>query len=433
MRIHCILSQSLALFVTVAIGNVPAAVAEDSTTTISLKPVPTGVVELINVLNNRGSVIERADGALMHVNGETYQLSTDGGRTWGDDQPLGSPFGALGAIRLQSGALAIYGGDTDKASYFSSSADEGKTWSEPALVADYPDVRPMFGSMIQLASGRLLLTGYWHGLYSWEKIEGEMRSVHPDLEYLDVSSYGSWRGQRYQVEGHGHAPEIGICVVYRSDDQGQTWQKHPGGLIGWFDAEGIPNGNGGMTSCFEPVITETKEGNVLFMARSVVGRLVQSFSTDGGEHFYAIKPSSLPSSESPAILATLPSGDLLIVWNQISREEIRRGYRRGRLSAAISADGGHSWGNFKTLELSEGLEDSDRIPPEFPVSPVRARQWVGALPDRWAYFHYPNVNVIGDNVILRYSRGSPWLGVAEQNLKTQEYVLRIYPVEWFYE
>ena len=79
MRIHCILSQSLALFVTVAIGNVSAAVAEDSTTTISLKPVPTGVVELINVLNNRGSVIERADGALMHVNGETYQLSTDGG------------------------------------------------------------------------------------------------------------------------------------------------------------------------------------------------------------------------------------------------------------------------------------------------------------------------------------------------------------------
>jgi hypothetical protein len=124
LRIHCILSQSLALFVTVAIGNVPGAVAEDSTTTISLKPVPTGVVELINVLNNRGSVIERADGALMHVNGETYQLSTDGGRTWGDDQPLGSPFGALGAIRLQSGALAIYGGDTDKASYFSSSTDE---------------------------------------------------------------------------------------------------------------------------------------------------------------------------------------------------------------------------------------------------------------------------------------------------------------------
>ena len=178
----------------------------------------------------------------------------------------------------------------------------------------------------------------------------------------------------------------------------------------------------------------TKIGTVeLFIARSVVGRLVQSFSTDGGEHFYAIKPSSLPSSESPAILATLPSGDLLIVWNQISREEIRRGYRRGRLSAAISTDGGHSWGNFKTLELSEGLEDIDRIPPEFPVSPVRARKWVGALPDRWAYFHYPNVNVIGDNVILRYSRGSPWLGVAEQNLKTQEYVLRIYPVEWFYE
>jgi hypothetical protein len=127
------------------------------------------------------------------------------------------------------------------------------------------------------------------------------------------------------------------------------------------------------------------------------------------------------------------TGDLLIVWNQISREEIRRGYRRGRLSSAISTDGGHSWQKFKTLELSEGLEAIDRIPPEFPAQMVRARDWVGPLPDRWAYFHYANLDVVGDQVVVRYNRGSPLLGVAEQNLKKQELVMRIYPIEWFYE
>jgi len=136
----------------------------------------------------------------------------------------------------------------------------------------------------------------------------------------------------------------------------------------WFDFEGRPNGSCGQTSCFEPTIAETKDGNVLFLARSTVGRLVQSYSTDGGDHWNAVVPSDLSSSESPALMVTLPkTRDLLIIWNQISREEIRRGYRRGRLSSAISTDGGHSWGKFKTLELSEGLEDRDRVPPEFPI------------------------------------------------------------------
>ena len=64
---------------------------------------------------------------------------------------------------------------------------------------------------------------------------------------------------------------------------------------------------------------------------------------------------------------------------------------------------------------------------------VRARDWVGPLPDRWAYFHYANLDVVGDQVVVRYNRGSPLLGVAEQNLKKQELVMRIYPIEWFYE
>jgi hypothetical protein len=227
---------------------------------------------------------------------------------------------------------------------------------------------------------------------------------------------------------------MGISIVYRSDDEGRTWKKQHGGLMGWFDFEGIANGNCGQTGCFEPSFAETKDGEVLFLARSTVGRLVQSRSADGGEHWYAVLPSELPSSASPAMVVMLPStSDLLVVWNQVSREEIRRGYRRGRLSSAISRNGGHSWEKFKTLELSDGLEDVDRVPPEYPIQMVRCRQSVGPIPDGWAFFHYPNMDVVGDKIFLRYSRGSPLLGVAEQNLSKQELIMRIYPVEWFYE
>ena len=409
-----------------------AGMDEGQAASIFRKAVSDGVVEMTGI-GADGGIVELKDGSLMLAQGGSYRISTDGGLTWGESQSLDCEIGAGGLIRLQSGALAIYG-STGGNHCFASSTDEGKTWSEPSVICPTSAMGPMNHSMIQLSSGRLLLTGYWEGLDSWDYIGGTMVSVHPELQYLDVSAWGLWRDQRIQVEGHAHAPEMAMCMVYRSDDEGQTWEKHPGALMGWFDFEGKVNGYCGNIGCFEPTIAETKDGNVLLIMRATVGRQVQSFSSDGGEQWYAVVPSELPSSESPALMVTLPrTGDLLIVWNQMSREEIRRGYRRGRLSAAISKDGGHSWENFKTLELSEGLEDTDRIPPEYPIQMVRARDWVGPLPDAWAYFHYANIDVVGDKVIIRYSRGTPLLGVAEQNLHRQEPVMRIYPLEWFYE
>jgi len=400
--------------------------------TLSRKPLPEGVTEIRDITNS-GGIVALTDGSIMLARGDLCRTSTDGGQTWSEPQQLNCPIPVAGMIRLQSGALAVYG-IRDGGSFFASSTDDGVNWSEPTQISDRTDLRPMFHSMIQLESGRLLLTGYIVGPYSWEYVDGTMVSVHPDLQYEDVMAYGQWRGEKIALEGHGHGPEMGVTVIYRSDDDGKTWTKHRGALMGWFDFQGIPNGYCGQTACFEPTIAQAKDGHVLVIARSTVGRLVQSFSTDEGEHWTAVVPSDLPSSESPGIMAGLPeTGDLLIVWNQVSREEIRRGYRRGRLSSAISRDGGHSWGNFKTLELSEGLEEIDRVQPEYPIQMVRARDWCGPLPDGWAYFHYANLDVVGDSAMLRYLRGGPLLGVAEQNLHKQESVMRIYPVDWFYE
>jgi len=393
-------------------------------TPVSRKPLPDGVLE-IQGIPQVGGIVGLNDGSLMLAQEDSFRISTDGGASWGDHQPLLAPFGVEGMIRLQSGALAICGRN-DANNLFAFSKDEGKTWSEPFVICPRYFGNIQIENMMQMSSGRLLIPVYWQKLDGWH--------VHPDVMYpKNTGAFGTWKGHRVSIEGHGHVPEMGMSLVFRSDDQGKTWIKHPGGLMGWFDAEGNINGRTGVTPCLEPTIAQTNSGGILLIARSTVGRLVQSYSPDGGQHWMAVRPTELGASQAPPRLVSVPpNGDLLIIWNQNSREEIRRGFRRNRLSSAISKDGGHSWEHFKTLELSEGLEDMDRIPPEYPVSPVRARRDVGHLPDNYIQFSYPNIDMVGELVFVRYYRRW-WILDGGQPKMPKRYLMRVYPLKWFYQ
>ena len=142
-------------------------------------------------------------------------------------------------------------------------------------------------------------------------------------------------------------------------------------------------------------------------------------------------------------MTSIPAtGDLLCVWNQTSREEIRRGYRRGRLSAALSRDSGATWEQFRTIEVSAGMEDVDRIQPEHPIEPVIGLPDLGQLPDDFAVFRYPNVRVIGDRVFILYARewfelaGGAKSGFEDEGSSEvvlgRDDVLRSYPLAYFY-
>ncbi len=193
------------------------------------------------------------------------------------------------------------------------------------------------------------------------------------------------------------------------------------------------------------------EGQLLF-ARSKCGRLVQSYSMTQGEIWHSILPTELASAAAPPMLVQIPStADLLCVWNQVSGEEIRRGWHRGRLTAAISKDSGLTWVNFKTLELQEGMDDVARIAPEFPIArEVRGRPGLGQLVDGYAQFTYSNVDFVNDQVFIRYHRlwmkgvekpattkpSRKWADYEKQKKQSpwrSQAVLRIYPLEWFYE
>ncbi len=419
------------------------------------RPVPEGVVELTD-LPVDGSIVERKDGALMLIYGggvwesakeaPECRVSTDGGRTWGEPVVLDCQIGAGGVIRLQSGALGMYGtkGRERGVSYFCSSPDEGKSWTEPVPIPSYPNWYPMYHSLIQLKSGRLLISGYWSAL----------SPNPPDTWPYGRGNWGLWKGHILFMEGH-RGPAIAAGLVYHSDDEGQTWGECNGGLFGWFDERGVPNGQGGITLVAEPTSAETEDGRVLLFGRSRTGRVVHSYSLDGGVTWQSILPTELASSQSPPMLVRIPqTGDLLCVWNQESGEEIRRGFHRGRLSAALSRDSGLTWENFKTLELREGMADVARITPEFPIPRLLvSRPGLGQLPDGYAQFDYANVDIIGEKVFIRYHRTWPKL-LDEETEKiekpggwpgrwpvhddseatmTGESVLRVYPLEWFYE
>jgi hypothetical protein len=400
------------------------------------KPVPQGVVERTG-LNGQG-LVRLDDGSLMLIAVNDYYTSTDEGLNWSAARPLNcaalSGSGEQSCIRLQSGKLALahrgaeeVGRGTEEFNwnplYLSVSEDQGKTWAgaRPMNLLG----GPYHDTMIQLQSGRLLMPSrICHS-----------NNQHAGLEYERVSSYGYWKGLRLQVSGHYHYPEIDIAAVSYSDDEGQTWQRCPGQLMGWFDAEGIPNGRGGVTAVDEPNVAECADGRLLLLARSTVGRLVQSYSEDEGVTWTPIVPSDLASSYSPPRLRRIPnSGDLLCVWNQVSRDEIKRGYRRGRLSVALSRDSGASWEQVKTIEVSAGLEDVDRLPPSHPITPVVALPELGTLPEGFSAFEYANAWFSGESVYLTYRRS--WVDADERQETARrpgEVVLRIYPLEWFYD
>ena len=419
-----------------------------------LKPPPPGGVELTG-MPVEGGIVDLKDGtlALFHkgkpLGGKSEVLmlrtSRDGGKSWSQPQPLNLTLGDgdMGVIRLQSGALALYNGPRGAAKFFSLSVDDRKTWTPLTLIPTYQDFTLMYHSLIQLESGRLLLSGYWEGL----------SGNSPDTVRLTETGWGIWRGQVLFMEGERYVG-MGICVTYYSDDEGKTWKQSDGAVIGWFDEKGEPNGLGGFVDLYEPTSAETKDGRRLLIARSKTGRWVASYSYDHGKIWYSARPMELVSSQSPALVIRLPkTGDLLCVWNQVSAEEVRRGFLRGRLSSAISRDGGMTWGNFKTLELQEEMADVDRVTPEFPI-PRRlvGLSPFGRLPEGFAMFTYPNVDVVGDKIFVRYARQWPHLITPKQGQKkesnlprmwpdyeeraaemTGEGVLRVYPMDWFYQ
>jgi len=328
------------------------------------------------------------------------RVSNDRGRTWRESTPLQTVKGEkimgnrTSPVRLRSGAIGLFHTDRhhvlkgrDGPLRFRVSRDEGKSWSEGVFV------NPIFavqrnGTARVTAQGRIVAPVFiWLSSLAGGESESE-----------DNSTCYSW--------------------TYVSDDEGATWKASESQLL-----VRLNKGRDGYFSFEEPCIEELRDGRLLMLGRTELGRQYQCYSKDAGVSWSEPQPATLASAYAPALLARMPkSNDLLAVWNQVSPKEIMSGLHRHRLSCAISADDGKTWKHFRNLESRDATTYIE--PPPIKVYRMENYRYAEG-PNRICY---PSVAFMGDEAAICYD-----YGVMSKGKERHATKLVVVPTKWFYE
>jgi hypothetical protein len=402
------------------------------------------------------SVIALNDGRLMWVWGSgrgepvdpvNANFSHDEGATWSEPVQLmlatGEPLRAVmdsNLMRLKSGALGLvmrsmavrgdYETDYHAALIITKSDDEGETWSAPVAI-NPPGTSAVITNerATVLRDGRIIVP-YYTGL--GPKPTGDAKKVYRYSHEFSNAERGS----------------LSYSSAYYSDDEGQTWRRSTNEVF-----VTLERGLKGSFTMGESTVIELNDGRVLKLGRTNLGRFFQSMSDDRGETWNEAEPTDLACCASPCNISRIPStGDLLVIWNQISKWETMTGLYRHRLSCAISSDEGKTWRNHRNLE---SLDDTTYIEPgpmevdiigkfHQPVDRDRYHRAPGPL-----RCNQPTCTYIGDKVVITYgycvfgdksvitdTYGIPFddlmkqLGIAPYDRANK---VRVMSTDWFYE
>ena len=153
----------------------------------------------------------------------------------------------------------------------------------------------------------------------------------------------------------------------------------------------------------EPAAFERKDGSIMFLMRTALGKIYAAESSDGGETVSESYDTGLDSPAAPCSAARVPAtGDVVLVWNNAKPDEPGSGRPRTPLTAAVSRDDGRTWSNFKDIE-----------------------------PDTSRCYMYPVIVFDGDTALVLYSEGGYEGGPLTWD-DTSLKLARI-PYQWFYE
>ncbi|NET39617.1 MAG: exo-alpha-sialidase [Cyanothece sp. SIO1E1] len=268
--------------------------------------------------HSEASMVELKDGTLLlawskfkgnHDNSKSHiacLLSKDGGHSWGEEKMLIENTAGLNVMspairRLKDGSLGMVYNHRDSIRsarrVFCRSTDEGKSWSEPVIIADGSYITGGHDRLTVLSSGRIIAP--LHATEDW------------DAHYLFVQ-------------------------VARSDDLGKTWELS--------EPVTVPKVDVAESGVNEPDVVERADGTLLIVMRSAMGTIFRTESFDQGVTWENLGSLEVTAPVAPCICRRIPeSDDLLLVWNwKFDALDSMLGKRK-RLSVAISSDGGDSW------------------------------------------------------------------------------------------
>ncbi len=278
-----------------------------------------------NKRNSEGDVLLLKDGRLLAAWSDFYGgsddaaparisavVSQDGGRTWSKRYTLLENTGkqnvmSVSFLRSRAGEVLFFylvkNSRTELYPEVRRSRNEGKTWSDAVRVVADPGYYVMNNArVVRLKSGRIVCPTSF------------------------VETLGS-RGESFRT------------VMYVSDDDGRTWRR------------GKQTVSCPKRGAMEPGLLEMKDGRLLQIIRTQVGRIWHSYSTDGGDTWTEANPWTVAAPEAPSTLARLPGkGELLLIYNPVVDLKAGHSGPRTPLVAATSADEGRTWSRPTTLE-----------------------------------------------------------------------------------
>ncbi len=318
-------------------------------------------------------------------------------------------------VELKDGRLLLawskFSGRADHASAVIAakiSNDNGRTWEDDyVLQENVGDRNVMSVSFLRLDSGEILffyaIKNSLSDLHFYVRTStDEAKSWSEPVQVTTMDGYNVMNNDRAIQLSNGRliAP-VAYCkaidknyddqksICYLSDDKGQTWHRSKGEVR-------FEN-----AAAMEPGVVELKDGRVFMIIRTELDRIYKSFSSDRGETWTNPEPTDLVAPAAPASIARIPkTQDLLIIWNNNPKGSEAGWKGRNPLTSAVSKDEGKTWTHVRNIENK----------PE-------------------CGFGYTSITFVDERTYLTYykwQRGEP-------NFHGTDLMLRIIPVEWFYE
>lgn len=228
----------------------------------------------------------------------------------------------------------------------------GDVWTESSILAKAVPDMPHWNPVLRRGDdGRIVLyfkvgpnCSYWRTFYTESYDEGLTWSPPSELVLGDESGgRGPVRNKCLKLpNGRWLAPascEIGEwrSFIDRSEDDGRTWTRSAKIRI-------VNPGKGRGT--IQPTLWLDFSGVVHAYMRSSIGYIYESISRNNGETWSTAKPTELPNNNSGIDLVKASNGTLYLAMNPVSGNWAPR----SELVIMCSADNGHSWQLFETLE-----------------------------------------------------------------------------------